>query len=260
MQTLLHRRGGIPLIGLVRTPFKKSLLRHKHPRFWYGAVLSIRLSLPMMRTRIKICGLTRAVEIAWACALGIDAIGLVFYARSPRVIAAKKARELSVDIAPFVTVTGLFMNAGRGEVEAVLRTVNLDLLQFHGDESAHFCSSFERPYIKAIAMGGSVDERQILDRMRLHPEASAFLLDGNLVGRAGGGGKVFDWQKIPAIEKPLILAGGLGVHNVLHAIEAVRPYAIDVSSGVEKQRGIKDHDLMTQLVREVRVVDHEYKH
>ncbi len=213
----------------------------------------------MTRTRIKFCGLTRPVEAGWACALGVDAIGLVFYEKSPRVVTIAGANKLLAEVAPFVTVTGLFLNADRDRVSAVLREVKLDLLQFHGDETAEYCSGFGRPYIKAISMGDRyLEQKSSAGYARSHPDATGFLLDSNTVGSAGGTGKTFDWQKVPKFKKPVVLAGGVDDRNVADAIRTVRPWAIDVSSGIEKERGVKDHTLMKKFVQEVHLVDHEY--
>lgn len=214
----------------------------------------------MKRTRIKICGLTREVEIQWASALGVDSIGLVFYPNSPRAVNIAQATRLMAEVAPFVTVTGLFMDAGYDEVAAVLEALDIDLLQFHGNEDADFCNRFSRPYIKAVPMGGEkgIGIKTVAAYVADHPQARGFLLDSNSVGKAGGSGKIFDWQKVPTIEKPTILAGGINTQNVAQAISTVQPYAIDVSSGVEKQRGVKDHTLMQKLVEEVRIVDQKH--
>ena len=214
----------------------------------------------MSKTRIKFCGLTRVVEVEWACALGVDAIGLVFYPKSPRAVTAEQAVTLLDGIAPFVTVTGLFMNPTRQEVEAVLQRVQLDLLQFHGEESAEFCEAFNRPYIKAVPMGGAAaDERRVAAYVESYPAARGFLLDSNAVGKAGGTGETFDWQRVPVVDKPVILAGGIGVENVAHAIKITRPFAVDVSSGIERIKGEKARDLMQQFVQEVRIVDQQFQ-
>ena len=210
----------------------------------------------MSRTRIKICGLTQVQQVEWANQLGVDAIGLVFYPKSARFVSVDAASGLSTAAAPFVTVTGLFMNADSHEVEAVLREVNIDLLQFHGEETAEFCESFNRPYIKAVPMGGGdIDEDFVSDYANSHQCARGFLLDSNAVGQAGGSGETFNWGKIPALQKPLVLAGGINTTNVASAVKTVKPYGVDVSSGVEVNKGEKDHAMMKQFVQEVRVVD-----
>lgn len=211
----------------------------------------------MNRTRIKICGLTRAVEVEWACQLGVDAIGLVFYSKSPRYVNADTASELSAAASAFVTVTGLFMDASGEDVDSVLQAVSLDLLQFHGRESAEYCESFGRPYIKAVPMGGTgIDVEYVNEYVAGHPRARGFLLDSNAAGQAGGSGETFDWSKIPPLgNKPVILAGGINAGNVASAVRIVQPYGVDVSSGVEITRGEKDHALMTHFVQEVRIVD-----
>ena len=213
----------------------------------------------MTRTRIKFCGLTRPVEAEWACALGVDAIGLVFYDKSPRAVTITSANTLLAEVAPFVTVTGLFLNADRDRVNAVLREVKLDLLQFHGDETAEYCGGFDRPYIKAIPMGGRHSDQNYSDGYaQSHPGAIGFLLDSNAVGSAGGSGETFDWLKISKFGYDIVLAGGINRQNVADAISSVHPYAIDVSSGIENERGVKDYTLMKQFIQEVRLVDQEF--
>ena len=180
---------------------------------------------------------------------GADALGLVFYPASPRYLTENSAREISARIPPFVQRVGLFMNARRAEVQTVLEQVELDLLQFHGNESAAFCESWGRAYIKAVPMGGGADP---ISYMQAHPRARGFLLDGNALGEAGGLGKVFDWDAIPGdIHRPVILAGGLHPGNVAEAIGEVHPYAVDVSSGVESVPGVKDAARMRAFCRKV---------
>ena len=202
-----------------------------------------------VRTRVKICGLTRLEDAEQAVSCGVDAIGFVFYPGSPRHVEVGQARDIIARLPPLVTVVGLFLDPERAFVEAVLDAVPLDILQFHGQEPAAFCEAFPRRYIKAIPMSGGLDARQYAAQ---HPRASGFLLDSNAPGERGGLGKVFDWSEIPAgLGRPLILAGGLGPENVAAAIVRYRPYGVDVSSGVESARGVKDPQRMEAFMKEV---------
>ncbi len=190
-----------------------------------------------MRTRVKICGITRPEDAQAAARAGADAIGLVFYAPSPRYVELAQARAVCRALPPFVSVVGLFVNAARAEIEAVLEALPVDLLQFHGSETPEACTGFGRPYIKAIAMREGVDP---LASMADHSQASGFLFDAWQPVLHGGGGVTFDWGRLPAGNaRALVLAGGLTADNVPAAIEQVRPYAVDVSSGVEIRKGIK---------------------
>ena len=204
----------------------------------------------MSRTRIKICGITRPEDAVGAAELGADALGLVFYPRSPRYVDVEAARAIVDATPPFVATVGLFLDAEPRQVRAVLDSVALDLLQFHGREEPVYCDSFGRRYIKAIPMGGGVDPSEYAASFE---GASGFLLDSNVAGGAGGTGECFDWRRIPsALGRPLILAGGLGPGNVAEAIEYLAPYGVDVSSGVESARGIKDMGLIEAFIRGVR--------
>ncbi|MDH5299954.1 MAG: phosphoribosylanthranilate isomerase [Gammaproteobacteria bacterium] len=205
------------------------------------------------QTRIKICGITRLEDAQAALALGADALGLVFVKKSPRYIDPPQARAILEQLPPFVTVVGLFMDHTAADVAAILRSVPLNLLQFHGDEPAEFCENFELPYIKAIPMGAGVDP---LAYAALHPAAKAFLLDSHGGGKSGGSGTTFDWAAIPRdFPRPLILAGGLDANNVESAITTIRPYAVDISSGVEAAKGIKDAGKMAAFIAAVRKGD-----
>jgi phosphoribosylanthranilate isomerase len=202
-----------------------------------------------MRTRVKICGITRVEDAVAVAQAGADAVGLVFYARSPRHVDMAQAQAICRELPPFVTVVGLFVNAPRAEVARVLETVPLDLLQFHGSEAAGDCDGHGRPYIKAIGVRDGVDP---LQQMAGYPEASGFLLDTYQPLVHGGGGVAFDWRQVPArCDRPLILAGGLTPDNVAGAIELVRPFAVDVSSGVELDKGIKSGARIQAFMRGV---------
>ncbi len=203
----------------------------------------------MARTRIKICGITRVEDAAQAVAAGADAIGLVFYAKSPRAVTVAKARAIVASVPAFVTCVGLFVDAPAAEVEAVLAEVPLDLLQFHGDESPEYCSGFGRPWIKALRVRPGLD---LLEAARVYGEGRGLLLDAYKPGIPGGTGEVFDWQLIPdSLPLPVVLAGGLDAANIATAIRAVRPFAVDVSGGVELSKGIKDPAKILAFTREV---------
>lgn len=202
-----------------------------------------------LRTRIKICGLTRPEDALAAAQFGVDAVGLVFYERSPRRLSPLRAREIVAALPPFVTVVGLFLDAPAAAVEEVLANVALDLLQFHGSEEPAYCARFRRPYIKALPMGAGIDP---VSYARAYPDAAGFLLDSNRIGQAGGSGRTFDWKRVPrALQRPIVLAGGLHAGNVAEAITATWPWGVDASSGVEAMPGIKDPELMGAFVREV---------
>lgn len=205
-----------------------------------------------MTTRIKICGITRA-EDARACVdLGADALGFVFYPPSPRYVAPAIAAALVRELPPFLTRVGLFVNAKPEAVRAVLAEAPLDLLQFHGDEDEKYCASFGLPYLKAARVRPGMD---LLEYAVRFPSARAILCDAFVEGY-GGGGQTFDWSLIPpALPLRLVLSGGLGPQNVRAAVRAVRPAAVDVSSGVELAKGIKDHAKLAEFIAEVRAAD-----
>lgn len=191
-----------------------------------------------MRTRVKICGITREQDALDAVHLGADAIGLVFYPPSPRAVTVEQALGIVRKLPPFVTVVGLFVNASQREISAVIERVRIDLLQFHGDESPEQCTGHGRPWIKAVRMRKDIDLCEIKTH---YAEASALLLDTYQPGKPGGTGAVFDWHKIPVnLRSSIVLAGGLSPENVGIAIQQVSPYAVDVSGGVEQEKGIKD--------------------
>ncbi|PJK11109.1 N-(5'-phosphoribosyl)anthranilate isomerase [Lysobacteraceae bacterium NML120232] len=209
-------------------------------------------------TRIKLCGFTRAADIALACDLGVDFLGLIFAAKSPRALTCVQAERLRQAVTAPTAVVALFMNNPHAEVAAVVAAVAPDVLQFHGDEDEDFCRSFGRPYIKTMAMGGaqSCDIQAAFVRYR---HAWAFLLDGHPPGAAGGSGQGFDWSRLPrGAEKPLMVAGGLTPENVYGLVHAHRPWGVDAASGVESAPGIKDGDKMRDFVAAVRRADHEH--
>lgn len=209
----------------------------------------------MARTQIKICGFTRAADAAEAVALGVDALGLVFYPPSPRHLSIEQARAVVAALPPFVSLTALFLNAERRYIDEILASLPVSLLQFHGTESGEFCQSFDRPYIKSVPMGSTSDVRAYCAEFE---RARGFLLDSNIAGAAGGSGDVFDWSQVPAdTTAPLVLAGGLDVSNVRQAILSVGPAAVDVSSGVESAKGIKNQALMQQFIAQVKSADAE---
>lgn len=205
-------------------------------------------------TRIKFCGMTRAEDIRLACYLGVDAIGMVFAQRSPRRLAIAQAAALRPEVAAGIEAVALFMDNAADEVSDVITRVRPTLLQFHGVEDEAFCRSFGLPYMKAIAMGD--DGGQGIDWAARYPDATALLLDSHAVGGAGGSGRTFDWSRIPAqLGKPFLLAGGIVPDNVFEAVSAVRPWGVDVSSGIESAPGIKDAARMRRFVEEVRRAD-----
>ena len=207
-----------------------------------------------MRTRVKICGITRVEDALTAARLGADAIGLVFYPPSPGAVTPAQAAEVVRDLPPFVTRVGLFVNASREAVAEAIATVQLDLLQFHGDESPADCRGHGRPWIRALRMAPEMD---VTAEMARYSEAQGILLDAWRPGVPGGTGEVFDWSRIPAERpRPLILAGGLAPENVAEAIRRVRPWAVDVSGGVERAKGIKDAGRMASFIQEVMSVEH----
>jgi len=208
----------------------------------------------MRRTRVKICGITRAQDAAAAVDCGADAVGFVCYERSPRFVDVGTLRELAATLPPFVSPVLLFVNAAPAWVESCLAAVPNALLQFHGDESPPDCERFGRPYLRAVRMAEDVD---LLDSARIFGSASALLADAPAPG-FGGGGRVFDWTRLPSKRqwvKPLILAGGLDEANVADAIAQVRPFAVDVSSGVETAPGVKSAERLRRFIVEVRAAD-----
>ena len=205
-----------------------------------------------MRTRVKICGITRGEDARYAVDAGADAIGLVFYDKSPRCVSNEQASQISRMIPAFVSRVALFKDADQAFVKSVLAQVEIDLLQFHGSETVAYCEQFERPYIKAIGMRGlEHDADFLISSAETFRSAKALLLDGHAPGEAGGSGESFDWAAVSSIDKPVVLAGGLTVENVHQAIDLVHPYAVDVSSGVESSPGTKYKDKIAAFMEQV---------
>ncbi|WP_298190474.1 phosphoribosylanthranilate isomerase [uncultured Pseudomonas sp.] len=206
----------------------------------------------MAVVRSKICGITRIEDALAAVEAGVDAIGLVFYAKSPRAVTLQQARAIIAALPPFVTTVGLFVDASRCELGEILDAVPLDLLQFHGDEAPAACEGYHRPYIKALRVKPGDD---IAAQVALYQNASGVLLDTYVPGIPGGTGEAFDWSLVPeGLSKPIVLAGGLTAENVAQAIARVRPYAVDVSGGVEMAKGIKDAEKIHSFMQAVRAV------
>ena len=206
----------------------------------------------MSRTRIKICGLTREVDVAAAIAAGADALGFVLYAASPRHVSLERACQLAARLPPFVTPVLLVVNPSPLELQQATQALPQGLLQFHGDETPQQCAAAARPYLRAVRMGPGVD---LLDCAARFKDAQALLLDAHVEGY-GGGGKVFDWSQIPpGVPLPVVLSGGLSPANVTAGVLRVRPWAVDVSSGVEIGKGIKDAALMRRFCQAVREAD-----
>lgn len=206
-----------------------------------------------MRTRIKICGITQPEDGAAAAALGADAIGLVFHPPSPRAVDIGRARRIVDALPPFVCVVALFLDATADAVEEVVGALPVDLLQFHGHETAAFCTGFGRRYIKSVGMAGGDPDAAAA----AHPAAAGLLLDGHAPGAAGGSGERFDWGRQLPAGRPLILAGGLTPENVGEAVRQAGPWGVDVSSGVESAPGIKDHQRIAAFIDEVNRVQRD---
>ncbi len=217
-----------------------------------------------MRTRIKICGITRIEDGLAAAREGADAIGLVFWAGTPRVVSVERARAIAAALPPLVSVVGLFVDPEPAHVRAALGAVPLDLLQFHGHEAPDLCRAFGRPYLKAIAVATTAGETGLLECAMRYPDAAGLLFDAPPVdGLPGGTGRTFDWDAVPkGLPRPLVLSGGLTAANVAAAVRRVRPWAVDVSSGVEMVgadgttiKGIKDPARIAAFIEEVRDAD-----
>ena len=205
------------------------------------------------RTRVKICGITRVQDALEAVRCGADAIGLVFYAASPRHVSVQQAQQIVAALPPFISVVALFVNATPAEIEAVLSQVRIDIVQFHGDETAADCERIKLPYFKAIRVKSDTNLLQCaLD----FSSANALLLDTYSEAAYGGTGRVFDWDLIPKnMTKPVILAGGLIAENVSLAIQKIKPYAVDISGGVEVSKGIKDADKIAAFMLAVQAAN-----
>ena len=204
-------------------------------------------------TRIKICGITRVQDIEAVASYGAEALGLVFYEKSPRYVTVQQAVQLVQALPPFISVVGLFVNAEAAFVREVIDQVPLSVLQFHGIESPEFCMQFGKPYLKAIRVKVGVD---LLQCAALFHTAQGLLLDAHVDGKEGGTGATFDWTLIPSkLALPVILSGGLHTDNVAQAIKQVHPYAVDVSSGVEASKGIKDAAKIAAFIEEVNNID-----
>ena len=209
----------------------------------------------MTRTRIKICGITREQDLAAAVAAGADALGFVFYPSSPRHVTVARAAELMTQVPAFVTKVGLFVNASPQDVREAMAQAPLDLLQFHGDEDAAYCAQFGKSWIKAARVKPGLDLLEYASAFAKARGVSGLLLDADVEGY-GGGGKTFDWSLIPrSLPLPVILSGGLHPGNIAEAVRTVRPWAVDVSSGVEAARGIKDVQKITEFIAGVREAD-----
>lgn len=206
----------------------------------------------MTRTRIKICGITREDDLDAALAAGADAVGFVFYPPSPRALTPLRAAELARRVPPFVSRVGLFVNEDEDTVAATMEVVPLELLQFHGEEAAAYCEEFGKPYVKAARVKPGLD---LVEYARAFPSAQALLLDAYVEGY-GGAGQTFDWSLIPKnLPLPMILSGGLHQGNVTEAVRQLRPWAVDVSSGVEAAKGIKDAAKIAAFVAAVKNAD-----
>ncbi len=206
-----------------------------------------------MRTRVKICGFTEVKDAVAAAKLGVDAIGLVFYPPSPRHVSIHKAAEIVSSLPAFVTVVALFVDEQEAKIREVLSQVAIDCIQFHGDETAEDCNIYNNPYLKAIRMQPGLD---VLAIAAQYQDAAGLLLDAYHPGIKGGGGSKFDWDLIPKqCALPVILAGGLQVENAKQAVDLVRPYALDVSSGVEVEKGVKDVAKMAAFIQAINESD-----
>jgi phosphoribosylanthranilate isomerase len=209
--------------------------------------------MKMNRTRVKICGIREPAHARIAAHEGADAIGLVFYPPSPRFVTTDVAARVAAALPPFVAAVGLFVDASEAEIRRVLAEVPLDLLQFQGDEPPDFCARFGKPWLRAVRMEEGTD---LLEYARRFSSARALLLDAHSPGTPGGTGLTFDWKAIPAdFPMPVILSGGLDAANVGRAVREVRPWAVDVSSGVESSRGVKDSRKIIEFIRSVRRED-----
>jgi phosphoribosylanthranilate isomerase len=210
----------------------------------------------MRKTRIKICGIRRVEDAMHAAQAGADAIGLIFYAPSPRAVTLQQAIAVRDALPPFVSTVALFVNAARSDVNEVCESLNPSLLQFHGDEDRDYCASFSRPYLKAIRVGASMKADDLVQLQIEFSTAKALLLDTLSVGQYGGTGESFNWDVIPkSLREKIVLSGGLTPANVGEALRKIRPWAVDVSSGVESEKGIKDPEKILAFMSAVRLAD-----
>lgn len=206
-----------------------------------------------MRTRVKICGITSVADGLAAARQGADAIGLIFYPPSPRLVPLERAREIAASLPPFVARVAVFVNPAAEEVRAVIRACRPDLLQFHGEETPADCRRFGVPYLRGVRVRAGVD---LLESLSPFDDAAGWLLDAYRPDLYGGTGEAFDWDLIPQRRaRPVILSGGLDANNVADAIRRIRPWAVDVSSGVESAKGVKDERLIAELIGGVRNAD-----
>lgn len=211
------------------------------------------------RTRIKFCGFTRVADVALAASLGVDAIGIIFAERSKRRVSLEQGQQLRAASPPMVTTVALVMNPTSVQIQQIVAVVRPSLLQFHGTESESDCRAAGIPYLKALAMGE--DGADAVTAMAGYPSACGFVLDGHLAGEAGGAGECFDWSRWPqTAQQPIALAGGLTPSNVYAAVRQVRPFAVDVASGIEIAPGVKSAELMAQFIAEVRRADVDNAH
>jgi phosphoribosylanthranilate isomerase len=204
------------------------------------------------RTRVKFCGITSIADALIAVEEGADAVGLILVPGSARALDVARAAAIAERVPPFVTRVALFKDAPADDVRSVLADAAIDMLQFHGDETPDYCMSFGRRFLRAVPMGALADEAAVARWLARFPGADGFVFDSHGGGASGGSGRVFDWTRVPAAPpRPVVLAGGLGAHNVAAAVRAVRPWAVDVSSGIESAPGIKDRAKMRAFIDEV---------
>lgn len=223
-------------------------------------MIPIQIRRSLFRTRVKFCGMTRAGDVRLAGEMGVDAVGFIFAANSPRCLHPRQARVIRQAIAPLVDVVALFANNSVDEVREAVKLVRPTLLQFHGSEDEAFCRGFGVPYLKAVPMGGTRVPGASELRMQ-HPAAAGFVFDSHPDGGAGGSGRTFDWHRLPKdLDKPMLLAGGLAPGNVFDAIVSALPWGVDVCSGIESAPGIKDGERMRRFVEEVRKADCHVEH
>ncbi len=234
--------------GLYSTP-RDDRLCDSHFSLSYPINLTTSGQITQLRTRVKICGITRIEDAQEAVNAGADAIGLIFYAKSPRNVSLAEAAEIVAGLPAFISTVGLFVDPAPEEVHQVLQSLRLDILQFHGDETPEQCRQYGLPYMKAVRVQAGTNLLQYATR---YSDAKALLLDAYAEGVAGGTGRTFDWNLIPTgLPQRVVLAGGLNAANVGAAIRQVHPYAVDVSGGVEREKGIKDAEKIAAFMRGV---------